>query len=181
MGRYVSRQLASIIPTILLSIVINFLLLHAAPGDPARVMAGRDNPTEAQIAAIRADLGLDQPLPVQFWRYVQQLAQGNLGESIAFKQPVFSLIIVVVATLGSGIVYVMIVIGLTAWPTSARLMWAQALTLRDRTFIQALRALGESSPRILVRHIIPNGIQPLIANASLDIASATRTRRPGAG
>ncbi len=93
MGRYISRQLASIIPTILLSIVINFVLLHAAPGDPARVMAGQDNPTEEQIAAIRADLGLDQPLPVQFWRYVQQLAQGNLGESIAFKQPVFDLIL----------------------------------------------------------------------------------------
>jgi peptide/nickel transport system permease protein len=92
MGRYISRQLASIIPTILLSIVINFLLLHAAPGDPARVMAGKDNPTEAQIAAIRADLGLDQPLPIQFWRYVKELAQGNLGQSIAFKQPVFDLI-----------------------------------------------------------------------------------------
>ncbi len=86
--------------------------------------------------------------------------------------PAFFLIIVVVATLGSGIGYVMIVIGLTSWPTSARLMRAQALSLRERTFIQALRALGESGPRILTRHIIPNGIQPLIANASLDIASA---------
>jgi peptide/nickel transport system permease protein len=86
--------------------------------------------------------------------------------------PAFFLIIVVVATLGSGIVYVMIVIGLTAWPTSARLMRAQTLSLRERTFIQALRALGESGPRILFRHIVPNGIQPLIANASLDIASA---------
>jgi len=92
MGRYISRQLASIIPTILLSIVINFVLLHAAPGDPARVMAGRDNPTEEQIAAIRADLGLDQPLPVQFWKYVTELAQGNLGQSLAFRQPVFDLI-----------------------------------------------------------------------------------------
>lgn len=86
--------------------------------------------------------------------------------------PAFFLIIVIVATLGSGIVYVMIVIGLTAWPASARLMRAQALSLRERTFVQGLRAVGESSPRILVRHIIPNGIQPLIANASLDIASA---------
>ena len=92
MGRYVSLQLASIVPTILLSIVINFLLLHAAPGDPARVLAGRDNPTDEQIAAIRADLGLDQPLPIQFGRYVRELAQGNLGQSIAFRQPVFDLI-----------------------------------------------------------------------------------------
>lgn len=86
--------------------------------------------------------------------------------------PAFFLIIVVVATLGSGITYVMVVIGLTAWPTSARLMRAQALSLRERTFIQALHALGESKPRILLRHIVPNGIQPLIANASLDIAAA---------
>lgn len=93
MGRYISRQLASIVPTIFLSVVINFILLHAAPGDPARVLAGRDNPTEEQIAAIRAELGLDQPLPVQFWNYLTQLFQGNMGESIAFKQPVFELIL----------------------------------------------------------------------------------------
>jgi len=92
MGRYVSRQLASIVPTILLSIMINFILLHAAPGDPARIMAGMDNPNPAQIEAIRKQLGLDQPLPVQFWNYIKELAQGNLGQSIAFKQPVFDLI-----------------------------------------------------------------------------------------
>lgn len=86
--------------------------------------------------------------------------------------PAFFLIILVVATLGSGIEYVMIVIGLVAWPTSARLMRAQALTLRDRTFVQALRALGESNRHILVRHVVPNGIHPLIANVALDIAAA---------
>lgn len=86
--------------------------------------------------------------------------------------PAFFLIIIIVATLGSSIIYVMVVIGLTAWPASARLMRSQAMSLRERTFIQSLRALGETSPRILFRHVIPNGIQPLIANASLDIASA---------
>ena len=93
MGRYLTRQLASIIPTILLSVVLNFMLLHAAPGDPARVMAGKDNPTEEQIAAIQERYGLDQPLPVQFWNYIKQLAQGNLGESITFKQPVLDVIL----------------------------------------------------------------------------------------
>ncbi|HWV34234.1 MAG TPA: ABC transporter permease [Thermomicrobiales bacterium] len=92
MGRYISRQLASIIPTIFLSIVLNFILLHSAPGDPARIMAGMDNPSPEQIAAIRSQLGLDKPLPVQFFNYVKQLAQGNLGQSITYKQPVFDLI-----------------------------------------------------------------------------------------
>ena len=86
--------------------------------------------------------------------------------------PAFFLIIVIVATVGSGIFYVMIVIGLTSWPTSARLMRAQALSLRERTFVQGLTALGESKPKILFRHVVPNGIQPLIANASLDVAGA---------
>jgi peptide/nickel transport system permease protein len=113
MGQFITRQLASIIPTILLSIVINFTLLHAAPGDPARVLAGRDNPTEEQIAAIRAELGLDQPLPVQFWSYVRELAQGNMGQSLAFKQPVFDLIMsrlpaTLLLTLTSAVVAVVI-------------------------------------------------------------------------
>ena len=92
MGQYIARQLASIIPTIFLSIVLNFVLLHAAPGDPAVVMAGQNNATEEQIEAIRVRMGLDQSLPVQFWRYVKELAQGNLGESITFRQPVADLI-----------------------------------------------------------------------------------------
>ncbi|MGC4192428.1 MAG: ABC transporter permease [Thermomicrobiales bacterium] len=92
MGRYLSRQLASIIPTILLSIVLNFFLLHAAPGDPARIMAGMDNPNPEQIEAIRQQLGLDKPLPIQFFNYVQQLAQGNLGQSLTYKQPVLDII-----------------------------------------------------------------------------------------
>jgi len=92
MGRYISRQLASIIPTIFLSVVLNFILLHAAPGDPARIMAGMDSASPEQIEAIRVKLGLDRPLPVQFWNYVKELLQGNLGQSITYKQPVLDLI-----------------------------------------------------------------------------------------
>ena len=89
--------------------------------------------------------------------------------------PTFFLIIVVVATFGSNVYYVMIIIGLTSWPANARLMRAQALALRERTFIRALTALGESRPRIMLRHIVPNGVQPVIANSSLVIAGAILT------
>lgn len=92
MGSYVGRQLVTIIPTLLLSILINFMLLHAAPGDPARIYAGSDTATPEQIEAIRIDLGLDDPLPIQFLRYVKELATGNLGQSFAFRQPVLDLI-----------------------------------------------------------------------------------------
>lgn len=92
MGSYIGRQLLTIIPTVLLSIVINFALLHAAPGDPARIYAGMDTATETQIEAMRRDLGLDDPLPVQFANYVKEIARGNLGNSLAFRQPVLDLI-----------------------------------------------------------------------------------------
>lgn len=89
--------------------------------------------------------------------------------------PAFFLIIIVVATLGNSLVYVMVVIGLTTWPGNARLMRAQVLTLRERQYVQSLTALGESRSRILLRHIIPNGIQPIIANSTLLIAAAILT------
>jgi peptide/nickel transport system permease protein len=89
--------------------------------------------------------------------------------------PTFFLIIIVVATLGNGILYVMVVIGLTSWPGNARLMRAQVLTLRERIFVQGLTALGESRFKILTRHIIPNGIQPVIANSTLLIAGGVLT------
>jgi len=89
--------------------------------------------------------------------------------------PTFFLIIIVVATLGNGILYVMVVIGLTSWPGNARLMRAQVLTIRERTFVQGLNALGEGRFRILTRHVIPNSIQPVIANSTLLIAAGVLT------
>ncbi len=93
MGSYIGRQLVTIIPTLLLSVLINFMLLHAAPGDPARLYAGSDAATPEQIEAIRHDLGLDDSMPVQFLRYVKELATGNLGQSFAFRRPVLDLIL----------------------------------------------------------------------------------------
>lgn len=93
MGAYIGRQLLTIVPTVLLSILITFVLLHSAPGDPARIYAGADLATEQQVEAIRRELGLDQPLPVQFLNYLRELSQGNLGQSFAYRQPVRDLIL----------------------------------------------------------------------------------------
>jgi glutathione transport system permease protein len=75
------------IPTLMLVVLIVFLFVHILPGDPARLVAGVDA-DEATIALIRQDLGLDLPLPQQFLRYVQELSQGNLGNSLRTKRPV---------------------------------------------------------------------------------------------
>lgn len=89
--------------------------------------------------------------------------------------PTFFLILIIVALFGSSLLNVMIVIGLTTWTGNAVLMRAQALTLRERTFVKSLKAIGESRFSILVKHIIPNGIFPIIANTTMNISGAILT------
>ena len=78
---------------ILLGVVaITFVLLYALPADPARMIAGR-SATAQTVANIRHELGLDQPLLLQFWTYLHNLVSGNLGRSYAQKTEVWTLIV----------------------------------------------------------------------------------------
>lgn len=79
------------IPVILGVSLVCFSLLHLAPGDPAMLIAGQ-NATPAVVEAIRADLGLDRPLPVQFGLFLANLVQGDFGRSLIMKVPVWELI-----------------------------------------------------------------------------------------
>jgi peptide/nickel transport system permease protein len=81
------RRFVTIIPTLIGVIIVTFLLTRVLPGDPAVYFAG-PAATPESIADIRKSLGLDQPLPVQFLHYVDDLAHGNLGNSLATGQPV---------------------------------------------------------------------------------------------
>jgi peptide/nickel transport system permease protein len=86
--------------------------------------------------------------------------------------PSFFLILAVVAMLQPGIVNIMIVIGITSWMGVARLIRAEILSLKEREFILASRALGASDARIIVRHLIPNSIAPVLVSAVLGVAAA---------
>src|SRR5262245_7083699 len=81
------RRLALAVPSLVGVVVVTFLLTRALPGDPAAYFAGPAATREA-IEQIRTKLGLDQPLPVQFVRYVSDLARGELGASLTTGQPV---------------------------------------------------------------------------------------------
>lgn len=89
--------------------------------------------------------------------------------------PTFFLILMTIALFGSNIFNMIIVIGVTMWTGNARLMRAQALSLRERTFITALEATGFNKFYMLFRHIIPNGIFPIIANTTMNISAAILT------
>lgn len=91
MARSVLTRLALMIPTFMLVMVIIFLLVRLLPGDPAIAMAG-DRASDAELAALRERLGLDQPLIIQFWQFVTQTLSGHLGQSILMRAPVLSVI-----------------------------------------------------------------------------------------
>ncbi len=89
--------------------------------------------------------------------------------------PTFFLILLIVSLFGSNIKNVMIVIGLTTWSSNAKLMRAQALSLRERTFVKSAIALGETKSQVLFKYILPNGIFPVIANTTRGMAGAILT------
>jgi peptide/nickel transport system permease protein len=91
MSAYIARRLLSMLPVMAIVALFVFLLLHLAPGDPAAIMAG-DNATPDNIAQIRQKLGLDEPIWKQFVVWIASLAQGNLGNSMFWGDPVTTLI-----------------------------------------------------------------------------------------
>lgn len=95
--------------------------------------------------------------------------------NIFMMLPTFFLILLIIALFGNSIINVMIVIGLTTWPSNAKLMRAQALSLRERTFVKAATAMGETKRQILFKYIIPNGIFPVIANTTVGMSNAILT------
>jgi ABC-type dipeptide/oligopeptide/nickel transport system permease component len=86
---FVWKRLLGTFPTLLGIVIITFLLSHALPGDPAAYFAGPAANADS-IAQIRASLGLDKSLPEQFFKYLGDLARGDLGTSLTTGQPVLS-------------------------------------------------------------------------------------------
>jgi oligopeptide transport system permease protein len=92
MGRYVVRRLLQMIPVFIGATLLVFLMMYALPGDPVRALWGERSVDQAQIAAMKADLGLDLPLWHQYWNYLTGVLQGDFGTQIASQRPVMDVI-----------------------------------------------------------------------------------------
>ncbi len=88
---YVGKRLLKTIPIIIGVTLVTFLILHLSPGDPVRIMLG-PYATPETVAALRAQYGLDQPLPLQYFSWLGNIAQGDLGTSIRYNRPVTELV-----------------------------------------------------------------------------------------
>jgi peptide/nickel transport system permease protein len=93
MARFLLARLVKMAAIVLAIVCVNFLLIHAAPGDPATVLAGQSGAADPQfIAQLRHQFGLDQPLSTQMWIYVSSVLRGDLGVSHLQQRPVLDLI-----------------------------------------------------------------------------------------
>lgn len=151
MLRLILSRLMAAIPVMGVVAVFVFLLLRLSPGDPAAILAG-DTATAENIAAIRADLGLDKPLPEQFVTWMGQLLQGDLGKSVFSKQPVTVLIGQRVEPTISLALMTLLFSVLVAVPMGILAAWRQGGWL-DRG-IMALSVAGFSIPVFVLGYIL---------------------------
>jgi peptide/nickel transport system permease protein len=91
MLRYLGKRFLLILPTIIVPLLLVFLLLRLSPGDPAGMILG-DQATADQLQALRSELGLDQPLWVQFLLWAKGIVTLDLGNSLFFRKPVIEII-----------------------------------------------------------------------------------------
>ena len=87
MKRYLARRLLLAIPVLVGVSIVVFMVLHLSPGDPAEIMLG-SAATKEDLARLRADLGLEEPLPVQYARWISHVVRGDLGRSLWMRRPV---------------------------------------------------------------------------------------------
>ena len=86
--------------------------------------------------------------------------------------PTYFLILACIAFLEPALFHIMVIIGLTGWMGTARLLRAEILSLKEREFVLAARGLGASHARILFRHLVPNAMGPVFVTAILGVANA---------
>jgi peptide/nickel transport system permease protein len=135
MVAYLSQRLAMGLMTIFAATVAVTLLIHLVPGDPVQIMyAQSQGTTPEQLAEIRARLGLDQPVIVQYGHYLARLAQGDMGVTIRGEQPVFDLLMARLPNtlaLAFSAMAIAVLIGLPAgfWAASRRGGWVDTLVM----------------------------------------------------
>lgn len=102
--------------------------------------------------------------------FVDSVIMRTMDAILAF--PAIMLALVIVAILGTGLYQLMVAIGVTSIPLYARLVRSQVLSLKEQDFVTSARSIGVPVPRILLRHILPNALAPIVVAGSLGLAFA---------
>ena len=148
---YLLRRVLAASPVMGVVALFVFLLLRQTPGDPAAILAG-DNATPAQLERIRISLGLNEPLYVQFFTWVNKLLHGDLGVSLISNVPVLNMIGQRIEPSISLALATIIVAVVVAVPLGVLAAWKQG-TWIDR-FVMALSVLGFSVPVFVIGYVL---------------------------
>ena len=144
MIRYLLTRLLTAVPVILGVVSLTFVMMYMLPGDPASTMLAKSGASAQQIAELRAELGLDRPLYVQYFQYLFNVLTGDMGESIASNRPVFDMLLEV---LPMTLVLVLLAM-LLAVPLGA--LTGVVAAVRENTWVDrllvGLSAVGVSMP-----------------------------------
>ena len=148
---FILRRLAATVPVLIGVALIVFLMTRLAPGDPAAAMVG-DNTSTENLHQVRTNLGLNEPLPLQFGRWSWKLLHGNLGESFFTKKPVVELIGQrIEPTIALAIVTLLVTV-LIAVPLGVIAAWRHGGWL-DRV-LMGFSALGFSIPAFVIGYLL---------------------------
>ena len=148
---YLLRRVLAAIPVMGVVALFVFLLLRLTPGDPAAVLAG-DNATPEQLERIRASLGLNEPLYIQFFTWINQLLHGDLGVSLISNVPVLQMIGQRLEPSISIAISTIILAILIAVPLGVIAAWKHG-TWIDR-FVMGLSVLGFSVPVFVIGYVL---------------------------
>ncbi|MCH8001701.1 MAG: ABC transporter permease [Proteobacteria bacterium] len=151
MHAYIIRRILATIPVMAVVGIFVFLLLHLTPGDPAAIIAG-DYASPEDIKRIRAKLGLDRPIYIQFGTWVWQLMQGDLGISIFSDLPVSHLIAQRIEPTLALSIFTIIMAVLFAVPLGVLAAW-RAGTLIDRLSM-VIAVFGFSVPVFVIGYLL---------------------------
>ncbi|MCB1719021.1 MAG: ABC transporter permease, partial [Candidatus Competibacteraceae bacterium] len=147
MGRFLLKRIGQALFILWGVTVVTFILSYLIPADPVRMIAGRSASADT-VASIRQQLGLDQPLPVQYARYLSRLVQGDLGRSYVQKTNVSELIasrLPATLLLMAGAIFFELLLGLSAGLIAA----TQRGRATDQT-VMVLSFVGVSAPQFVV-------------------------------
>jgi len=174
MLKFIIRRVLLMIPILLGVSLVTFIIVRSIPGDPVRVLLGADaRSTPEQIENIRRAYGLDQPLPVQYIKWLGHVVTGDLGQSLrtgrpltqelGMRLPVTAQLTVFAAILGT--------IPAVLFGVLMRFTRSSVLEVMNQDYVRVARAKGLSQGRVIRRHVLPNAGIPVLTIAGIQVAA----------
>ncbi|MGH1360919.1 MAG: ABC transporter permease [Burkholderiaceae bacterium] len=151
MWSFLIKRVLSVIPVLLIVAVIVFLMLRLTPGDPAANIAG-DAATTEDIAKLRVELGLEEPLIVQFGIYMKNMLKGDFGDSYYYKRPVINMVANGVEPTVSLALFTIVLACVVAVPLGTLAAYKQGSWL-DR-FVMGFSVAGFSIPVFVIGYVL---------------------------